>query len=145
MSSVVVFLKFLFFYFCVSRMLSFFFFKQKTAYEMRISDWGSDVCSSDLCWQWLMFQVSGIGPMFGQEAHFTHYAKDRHPYAIERYGREVEIGRASCGKECVSTCRSRWAPFHQKKNKTRRTMSVYDLVVQSLFKIYTTTIGRVYV
>src|SRR3546814_8211955 len=27
----------------------FFFFKQKTAYEMRISDWISDVCSSDLC------------------------------------------------------------------------------------------------
>src|SRR3546814_3150918 len=31
--------------------LLFFFFKQKTAYEMRISDWSSDVCSSDL---WLM-------------------------------------------------------------------------------------------
>src|SRR3546814_2701255 len=31
---------------CVSRI--FFFFKQKTAYEMRISDWSSDVCSSDL-------------------------------------------------------------------------------------------------
>src|SRR3546814_8085649 len=31
---------------CVS--VSFFFFKQKTAYEMRISDWSSDVCSSDL-------------------------------------------------------------------------------------------------
>src|SRR3546814_6488724 len=30
----------------------FFFFKQKTAYEMRISDWSSDVCSSDLGWQW---------------------------------------------------------------------------------------------
>src|SRR3546814_3125361 len=29
-------------------MISFFFFKQKTAYEMRISDWSSDVCSSDL-------------------------------------------------------------------------------------------------
>src|SRR3546814_7766212 len=29
--------------------MSFFFFKQKTAYEMRISDWSSDVCSSDLC------------------------------------------------------------------------------------------------
>src|SRR3546814_10594914 len=29
-------------------MLSLFFFKQKTAYEMRISDWSSDVCSSDL-------------------------------------------------------------------------------------------------
>src|SRR3546814_13893526 len=31
-------------------MLFFFFFKQKTAYEMRISDWSSDVCSSDLRW-----------------------------------------------------------------------------------------------
>src|SRR3546814_4106498 len=30
----------------------FFFFKQKTAYEMRISDWSSDVCSSDLCPVW---------------------------------------------------------------------------------------------
>src|SRR3546814_10514804 len=30
------------------RALFFFFFKQKTAYEMRISDWSSDVCSSDL-------------------------------------------------------------------------------------------------
>src|SRR3546814_7614665 len=29
----------------------FFFFKQKTAYEMRISDWSSDVCSSDLIWE----------------------------------------------------------------------------------------------
>jgi len=42
------------------------------------------------CWQWLMFQVSGVGPMFGQEVHFTHYAKDRHEYAIERYSREVD-------------------------------------------------------
>src|SRR3546814_9569108 len=31
-------------------MCLFFFFKQKTAYEMRISDWSSDVCSSDLLW-----------------------------------------------------------------------------------------------
>src|SRR3546814_7446100 len=33
-------------FFCV--FFCFFFFKQKTAYEMRISDWSSDVCSSDL-------------------------------------------------------------------------------------------------
>src|SRR3546814_1356989 len=32
----------------VSLLFFFFFFKQKTAYEMRISDWSSDVCSSDL-------------------------------------------------------------------------------------------------
>src|SRR3546814_1971260 len=34
--------------FCGSFFFVFFFFKQKTAYEMRISDWSSDVCSSDL-------------------------------------------------------------------------------------------------
>src|SRR3546814_18646937 len=33
---------------CFVRFASFFFFKQKTAYEVRISDWSSDVCSSDL-------------------------------------------------------------------------------------------------
>src|SRR3546814_7057172 len=33
---------------CINRVGYFFFFKQKTAYEMRISDWSSDVCSSDL-------------------------------------------------------------------------------------------------
>src|SRR3546814_2191932 len=34
--------------YCSVYRVSFFFFKQKTAYEMRISDWSSDVCSSDL-------------------------------------------------------------------------------------------------
>src|SRR3546814_7293673 len=38
----------LFFLFFVCALCFFFFFKQKTAYEMRISDWSSDVCSSDL-------------------------------------------------------------------------------------------------
>src|SRR3546814_9098845 len=33
---------------CFDLLILFFFFKQKTAYEMRISDWSSDVCSSDL-------------------------------------------------------------------------------------------------
>src|SRR3546814_2286204 len=33
---------------CIAMLVCFFFFKQKTAYEMRISDWSSDVCSSDL-------------------------------------------------------------------------------------------------
>src|SRR3546814_2461621 len=36
------------FYVCALSCLYVFFFKQKTAYEMRISDWSSDVCSSDL-------------------------------------------------------------------------------------------------
>src|SRR3546814_13341104 len=43
-------MSFYFFYFCCywNFFFVFFFFKQKTAYEMRISDWSSDVCSSDL-------------------------------------------------------------------------------------------------
>lgn len=50
----------------------------------------ADAAARALCWQWLMLQMSGVGPMFGQAAHFVHYAKDRHPYAIDRYTREVD-------------------------------------------------------
>jgi GST-like protein len=49
----------------------------------------ADPAERAICWQWLMFQVSGIGPMFGQMAHFVFYAKDKHPYSIERYTREM--------------------------------------------------------
>ncbi|HMO75907.1 MAG TPA: glutathione S-transferase N-terminal domain-containing protein [Sphingopyxis sp.] len=50
----------------------------------------ADPASRAICWQWLMFQVSGVGPMFGQLAHFAHYASDRHDYAIARYSREAD-------------------------------------------------------
>ncbi|MEJ5210190.1 MAG: glutathione binding-like protein [Burkholderiales bacterium] len=39
--------------------------------------------------QWLMFQMGGIGPMFGQAHHFLKFAPEPVPYAIERYTREV--------------------------------------------------------
>jgi len=39
--------------------------------------------------QWLMFQMSGIGPMMGQANVFFRYAPEKIPYAIERYQREV--------------------------------------------------------
>ena len=38
--------------------------------------------------EWLMWQMSGLGPMLGQNHHFSHYAPDRIPYAIERYVNE---------------------------------------------------------
>ena len=40
------------------------------------------------CLQWLMFQMGGIGPMFGQYNHFANYAPEKLPYAIERYQNE---------------------------------------------------------
>lgn len=39
--------------------------------------------------EWLMFQMGGIGPMFGQVHHFVRAAKEAVPYAIERYGKET--------------------------------------------------------
>src|SRR3546814_8193419 len=49
-------------------MCCFFFFKQKTAYEMRISDWSSDVCSSDLVDAWTGFSECFIHRRSGREA-----------------------------------------------------------------------------
>jgi GST-like protein len=42
------------------------------------------------CLQWLMFQMGGVGPMFGQYGHFNNYAPEKIPYAIDRYGKEVK-------------------------------------------------------
>src|SRR3546814_14515530 len=61
-------------------MLFFFFFKQKTAYEMRISDWSSDVCSSDLLYQ--IHDRSGNGKSLGRmdaarEAEFQKYRQQK--------------------------------------------------------------------
>src|SRR3546814_1890330 len=78
-----------------------FFFKQKTAYEMRISDWSSDVCSSDL-------DILNISPMVtvGHTPRFVkNYMADAADIesAIRNYVSEVksgaypaQIGRASC-------------------------------------------------
>jgi len=42
------------------------------------------------CLEWMMFQMGGVGPMFGQYNHFAAYAADKIPYAIERYTNEVK-------------------------------------------------------
>ena len=39
--------------------------------------------------QWLMFQMGGVGPMFGQAHHFMRYPKQDVPYGVERYGKET--------------------------------------------------------
>ena len=40
--------------------------------------------------QWLMWQMGGLGPMAGQNGHFLLYAPEKLPYAIDRYGKEVD-------------------------------------------------------
>ena len=39
--------------------------------------------------QWLMFQMGGVGPMFGQAHHFLRFAPEKIPYAMERYSKET--------------------------------------------------------
>src|SRR3546814_8713840 len=98
----------------------FVFFKQKTAYEMRISDWGSDVCSSDLVYKRL------LKLLFTLWRHFRTHLKLELAIMCDSlmlkmlqanlgqvrplHKRRSEERRV--GKECVSTCRSRWSPYH---------------------------------
>src|SRR3546814_2140789 len=91
----------------------FFFFKQKTAYEMRISDWSSDVCSSDLKKDTVI--GSRIAEIHNGSSLFTGDAGQGESN-IRRYVIEKDLVERSeerrVGKECVSTCRSRWSPYH---------------------------------
>src|SRR3546814_3316680 len=90
-----------------SSFIVFFFFKQKTAYEMRISDWSSDVCSSDLQSADLGEQQPEANPTLGDHAVLR---LDRLLVLALVVGIRSEERRV--GKECVSTCRSRWSPYH---------------------------------
>src|SRR3546814_15514824 len=102
---------------------SFFFFKQKTAYEMRISDWSSDVCSSDL-----FVQPRSPGRVRRPHAfrHPRRFGLEHRRSSLDKLSDHAGRKRSEerrVGKECVSTCRSRWSPYHSKKkirNLTKR-------------------------
>src|SRR3546814_2190741 len=106
--------------------------KQKTAYEMRISDWSSDVCSSDLnC-------LAGADEVYALELDAIKFKPGESKNIILQWhetrgaltSSEIEVVRRAMvakapdestwdrseerrvGKECVSTCRSRWSPSH---------------------------------
>jgi GST-like protein len=49
-----------------------------------------DAAGRYACLQWMMFQMGGVGPMFGQYNHFANYAVEKIPYAIQRYTNEVQ-------------------------------------------------------
>src|SRR3546814_6548528 len=99
----------------------FFFFKQKTAYEMRISDWSSDVCSSDLP----AVPPSAENTTRTNLRGLSHVDHGRSPSSYRQGvfdaplggcrrggagGRRSEARRV--GKECDSRYRSRLSPSH---------------------------------
>src|SRR3546814_15651521 len=104
-----------------------FFFKQKTAYEMRISDWSSDVCSSDLELKSIRENTlrlakaiaDGLDVPIGKLKELGKQGKLTPGVIADALEKEADrIDRSEerrGGKECVSTCRSRWSPYHYKK------------------------------
>src|SRR3546814_2002261 len=112
----------------------FFFFKQKTAYEMRISDWSSDVCSSDLGAEPAADRAVGAAGLAGfknslklveqkrwaeaaANMMLSKWAKQT-PERAARVTKMIETGayqrseERRVGKESVSKCRSRWSPYY---------------------------------
>src|SRR3546814_7749448 len=87
----------------------FFFLKQKTAYELRISDWSSDVCSSDLKIGIARDEAASLHVRETEQADIRA-VEARHQRVLQYAVRRSEERRV--GKECVSTCRSRWSPTH---------------------------------
>src|SRR3546814_3887528 len=111
--------------------LSCVFFKQKTAYELRISDWSSDVCSSDLKFRGdvRLFDAGlaeisrrtgwmGLGVVPWLAAARRLPAEDA--VALDDPGCASRSEERRVGKECVSTCRSRWSPYHLNKKDKKR-------------------------
>src|SRR3546814_5714793 len=109
--------------------MMFFFFKQRTAYEMRISDWSSDVCSSDLGGS--KDVIAAYKKIAASKSPFASRGDSSGTHAAElRIWKQAEIDVKTAGtgwyretgsgmrseerrvgKECVSTCRSRWSPY----------------------------------
>src|SRR3546814_19713866 len=105
---------------------------------MRISDWSSDVCSSDLLGETTNLSADEAATSLAQLMNIMQTA----PEDVDRLGSAVvalgnngasterdivemsqRIARSEerrVGKACVSTCRSRWSPYHEKKTNKNK-------------------------
>src|SRR3546814_15952832 len=97
---------------------------------MRISDWSSDVCSSDLVFglplsifqrpdsmfmiSWAVLIIVVVCLWFLSLSHFgtLTLAIKNNEERVRFLGYETRSEERRVGKECVSTCRSRWSPYH---------------------------------
>src|SRR3546814_11679807 len=112
----------------------FFFFKQKTAYEMRISDWSS-TCALPIFQRIIRIdqrQMRAAALEQGREQRsempvdlLERRQQPRAALAVEIADRPAQpVDRSDerrVGKECVSTCRSRWSPYHEKTKRVSET------------------------
>src|SRR3546814_18514302 len=93
---------------------------------MRISDWSSDVCSSDLGETLAeavtreLREETGLEGLCGPLLGWAERIDAEGHYVILDRSEERRVG-----KECVSTCRSRWSPYHSKKNQTANVSITY--------------------
>src|SRR3546814_17321560 len=126
-------------------MCIFFFFKQKTAYEMRISDWSSDVCSSDLA------ALAAIRRSRQAQDEETIHVRGEGGAVFEmtpskmssETKRRLQLGylrrvnarseERRVGQECDSTCRSRWSPNHDTKNYIKKLNENSDYKTTSFY------------
>jgi GST-like protein len=74
--------------------------------------------------QWLMFQMGGVGPMFGQAHHFMRAKKDEIPYGSERYGNEAKRLYG------VMNARLKDNPFFSGSEYTIADMAIYPWVAR---------------
>src|SRR3546814_14394113 len=124
-------------------LLCMFCFNQKTAYEMRMSDWSSDVCSSDLTSLLLMHRARKVDDRFvlaftvaagfGDVVPFLAEG-DRVEMAVQLFedspiGREPPVSSEErrVGKERVSRGRSRSPLCHEKKNNISKYTGYSDI------------------
>src|SRR3546814_16980267 len=91
---------------------------------MRISDWSSDVCSSDLRDHRLRYTI------VESEVPLNDYVAEVALKPVTDGNRTFRSEERRVGKECVRTCRSRWSPYHSKQ-KQKDTDSITHHTVSS--------------
>src|SRR3546814_14212407 len=114
---------------------------------MRISDWSSDVCSSDLISMKVIRQF-----LAGKEnqafAPGMLFEKLKDDLRFLRDGLGLQVIRSEerrVGKECVSTCRSRWSPYHLKKKVVTHREYLYQHVKSLIIHIIPRHTDQLYI
>src|SRR3546814_21000025 len=123
-------------------LLFFYFFKQKTAYEMRISDGSSDVCSSDLYSAWTNTLTTTIGASintfgartsldafkgldYGGQRVLVYNSADTSAGRLATVSSPSRSEESRVGKEGVSPCISRWLA-DPKKKKNHKNITITE-------------------